>query len=136
VPTLEIIPLREYDFPATTEVVVERALEVTEYQSMVVFVRCHATSLGGGSSTLAVRLMAYSPSEEDPQMDFVGGELAEALLDNSALQGTLVKAYVTPPTKVSHVQVRVRGVKGTSACKATISAGLWVNGCAAEDPDP
>lgn len=124
-----IITLREYDFTElvknnTSEIIVIRALDVSFGEEADVCVRVHSATVHAGHS-IKVIARPISITDEEPEVDYIGGDVATATIDNDTNDGEMLIAALTPPFGVT-VQVVVQGIMGNSqeTLKAKISVDL------------
>ncbi len=128
--TKALITRREYDFTnsataTTLSVPVLRSVEVSLGETAELCVRVHANTnaVDGGSIRVVAKPVSLTP--EEPDTDFLGGEVANADIDSSVSAPHLMLDSFTAPFG-NAIQLTVEGVKGDTdgTMKATISVDL------------
>jgi len=130
-----IIPVfsrRMFDFdnvqsPGEVELVLAKAIDVEQYTEATLLVRVHALEIDR-RARIEVIAKATAPSDEDPEVDFVGATVVIATIDEAVTAPALVKAtfWADPGERVT---ISVRGSQtGTApaSCNAELSAELVV----------
>lgn len=130
-----IIPVfsrRMFDFdnvqaPGEVELVIGKGIEVEQYTEGTLLVRVHGHAIDP-SARIELLAKATAPSDEDPEVDFVGPIVLVVTIDACACAPGLVKgSFATDPGE--RVTITVRGLQtGTApaSCKAELSAELVV----------
>ncbi len=120
---LSIITKRDFDFSNLTSLTLEvplvRAVDVTDAKDITLQVRVHSRTITGGSVQVIAR--AISLTEEEPNTDFVGGDVATIPLGTAA--PTLHLMALTQPFGA---MIRVV-VKATGAAASTIRVNISVD---------
>lgn len=124
-----VITKRAFTFSSLTnagdmEVVLVRAMDVTDAKDITLSVRVHSRTVSGGSIQVIAR--AISLTSEEPDVDFLsaGSDLATITLNASA--PTLHLASLSTPFG-SMIRILVKGTGATaSTITATISIDLVV----------
>jgi hypothetical protein len=121
---------REYDFTnsatvATVSVVVLRSVDVSYGETAELCVRVHSKTNAVDGGTVRVVAKPISLTPEEPDVDFLGSEVANADIDSSVTAPFLMLDAFTAPFG-NAVQLYVEGVKGNTdgVMKATISVDL------------
>jgi hypothetical protein len=130
---IPILNQRLFDFStlassATSDVVLVRAIDVTDYRTGVLTVRVHDADYGAGSPTLKVVAYMTSPSKDDPSQDFIGAAKATVVLKDATTQidaDELAKDGLDASFG-SHLRIVLEATQATSpdTLQATISADL------------
>lgn len=130
-----IIPVfsrRMFDFdnvqsPGELEFVIAKAIDVEQYTEGTLLVRVHALEIDRRAK-IEVIAKATAPSDEDPEVDFVGETVVVATIDAAVCAPALIKAsFWSDPGE--QVTILVRGSQtGTApaSCSAELSAELVV----------
>lgn len=132
-----VIPIsgqRHWDFSylgssATESVFLARAISVVPFSSLMLFVRCHSNSIGGGAGTpkLDVIVENIYPIADDPTIFTPGSSLITAQIDTSTVVGSVVEAVPAAGNIGPWVSVRLLATQagGTTApIAASLSIGL------------
>jgi hypothetical protein len=130
-----IIPVfsrRMFDFdnvqsPGEIEFTLAKAIDVEQYTEGTLLVRVHAHNIERGAS-IEVIAKATAPSNEDPELDFVGATVVAVTVDVTVSAPALVKRTFTADPG-ERVTITVRGSQTSTApvsCNAELSAELVV----------